>query len=75
MPGRRLADLGATQAKVNVTMNRRFLVRRLLQTVPLLIGVSVLGFALMHLAPGGPTAPSTRNPNVTAEDIARIKEA
>ena len=52
-----------------------FLVRRLLQMVPLLIGVSVLGFAMMHLAPGGPTALYTMNPNVTAEDVARIKEA
>ena len=43
--------------------------------VPLLIGVSVLGFAMMHLAPGGPTALYTLNPNVTAEDIERIKEA
>src|SRR5215213_4759214 len=43
--------------------------------VPLLIGVSILGFAMMHLAPGGPTALYTMNPNVTAEDIERIKEA
>ena len=56
-------------------MNSGYLVRRLLQMVPLLLGVSVLGFALMHLAPGGPTALYTLNPNVTAEDIERIKEA
>ena len=56
-------------------MNADFLVRRLLQMIPLLVGVSILGFALMHLAPGGPTALYTLNPSVTAEDIARIKEA
>ena len=56
-------------------MIAEFLVRRLLQMVPLLIGVSVLGFAMMHLAPGGPTALYTLNPNVTAEDVERIKEA
>ncbi len=56
-------------------MNSGYLVRRLLQMVPLLLGVSVLGFALMHLAPGGPTALYTLNPNVTAEDIERIEEA
>ena len=56
-------------------MIAEFLVRRLLQMVPLLIGVSVLGFAMMHLAPGGPTALYTMNPNVTAEDVERIKEA
>ncbi len=52
-----------------------YVLRRLLQMVPLLIGVSILGFGMMHLAPGGPTALYTLNPNVTAEDIARIKEA
>src|SRR3712207_8129463 len=43
--------------------------------VPLLIGVSVLGFPMMHRAPGGPTALYPMNPNVTAEDVERIKEA
>jgi peptide/nickel transport system permease protein len=52
-----------------------FIVRRILQMIPLLLGVSVLGFAMMHLAPGGPTALYTLNPNVTAEDIERIKAA
>ncbi len=56
-------------------MNSAYLIRRLLGMIPLLLGVSVLGFALMHLAPGGPTALYTLNPNVTAEDIERIKEA
>ena len=51
-----------------------FLVRRLLQMIPLLLGVSVLGFGMMHLAPGGPLALYTMNPSVTAEDVARIKE-
>ena len=56
-------------------MNLDYLMRRLLQIVPLLIGVSILGFSLMHLAPGGPTAIYATNPSVTAEDIERIKEA
>ena len=55
-------------------MNGRYLIGRILQMIPLLIGVSILGFAMMHLAPGGPTALYTTNPNVTAEDVARIKE-
>jgi len=33
---------------------RRYIVRRLLLLVPLLVGVSVLTFALIHLAPGDP---------------------
>ena len=47
--------------------------RRVLQAIPLLIGVSVIGFGLMHLAPGGPLAVYTLNPTITAQDIERIK--
>jgi len=50
-----------------------YIVRRLLQAVPLLVGVSVLGFAMMQLAPGGPLAVYTLNPTVSAQDIERIK--
>lgn len=51
----------------------QYIVKRLLQAVPLLIGVSVIGFAMMHLAPGGPLAIYTLNPTITAQDIERIK--
>jgi len=46
---------------------------RVLQSVILLVGVSIIGFALMHLAPGGPVAVYTLNPTVTAQDLDRIK--
>jgi len=32
----------------------QYIVKRLLQAIPLLIGVSIIGFGMMHLAPGGP---------------------
>ena len=51
----------------------RYIVRRLLQAIPLLIGVSIIAFAMMHLAPGGPLAVYTLNPTITAQDIERIK--
>jgi peptide/nickel transport system permease protein len=51
----------------------KFILRRLLHSIPLLIGVSLIGFALMHLAPGGPLAVYTLNPTITAQDIERIK--
>lgn len=36
-------------------MNRfRFVIRRLLQTIPLLIGITILVFALLHITPGDP---------------------
>jgi len=56
-------------------VNLDYLVRRLLQIVPLLLGISILGFSLMYLAPGGPTAIYAMNPSVTAADLERIKEA
>ena len=51
----------------------RFILKRLLYAIPLLIGVSIIGFGLMHLAPGGPLGVYTLNPTVSAQDIERIK--
>ena len=51
----------------------RYIFRRLAQAIPLLIGVSVIAFGMMHLAPGGPLAVYTLNPTITAQDIDRIK--
>jgi peptide/nickel transport system permease protein len=50
-----------------------FLVRRLSQIIPLLLVVSVLVFALIHAAPGGPLALYLDNPNVRPEDIERLR--
>jgi len=50
-----------------------FILRRILQAIPLVIGVSLIAFALMHLAPGGPLAVYTLNPTIQAQDIERIK--
>lgn len=52
-----------------------YIVRRLLIAIPLLIGVSVFGFLLMQLAPGGPLGMYTLNPTITAQDIERIKHS
>jgi len=51
----------------------QFIIRRLLHSIPLLIGVSIIGFGLMHLAPGGPLGVYTLNPTVSSQDIERIK--
>jgi peptide/nickel transport system permease protein len=52
----------------------RFLVRRLLQAVPTLLAVSVVIFAIIHLAPGGPMAIYATNPNVDQAELERIEE-
>ncbi|MGH9337748.1 MAG: ABC transporter permease, partial [Vicinamibacteria bacterium] len=46
---------------------------RLLRGIPLLLGISILVFALLHLAPGGPLTVYLSNPNVRPEDIARLE--
>ena len=53
----------------------RFLARRCLHAVPLLLVVSALVFVLIHAAPGGPLAVYLSNPNVRPQDIERLRRA
>jgi len=53
----------------------RFLARRVLQAIPLLLVISALVFLLIHAAPGGPLAIYLSNPNVRPEDIERLRRA
>ena len=53
----------------------RFLARRVLQAIPLLLVISALVFLLIHSAPGGPLAIYLSNPNVRPEDIERLRRA
>jgi peptide/nickel transport system permease protein len=50
----------------------RYLLRRLLQAVVVLGLVSGVGFAVLHLAPGGPAAIYALTPSMSAEDLARL---
>jgi len=50
-----------------------FASRRAMQVVPLLLIVSLLVFALIHAAPGGPLSLYLDNPNVRPEDIERLR--
>lgn len=50
-----------------------FASRRALQVVPLLLIVSLLVFALIHAAPGGPLSLYLDNPNVRPQDIERLR--
>ncbi len=51
----------------------RYIIRRLLGMVPLLIGISFIVYALLNLVPGSPTNQFEFNPSIKPEDIARIK--
>ncbi len=50
----------------------KFIIRRLLQLIPLLIGISLITFFVMHMAPGDPTALFT-DPNIKPAELARIR--
>ena len=49
-----------------------YLIRRLGQSLVLLLLVSMIGFVLIHLAPGGPLAQFTLTPGMSSADLARI---
>jgi ABC-type dipeptide/oligopeptide/nickel transport system permease component len=51
----------------------RFLVRRLLLTIPVLLGVSTLVFALIHLVPGDP-AQLMLGEGSTPQDVEQLRE-
>jgi peptide/nickel transport system permease protein len=50
----------------------RYLLRRLLQSLVVLVLVSLVGFSVLHLAPGGPAAIYAMTPTMSAEDLDRI---
>jgi peptide/nickel transport system permease protein len=53
----------------------KFIIRRAIQAIPTLIGITVIAFAIMSLAPGGPTTALGFNPELTARQRAAMAEA
>ena len=51
----------------------KYIVRRLLQTIPVLIGVTILVFSLMHLIPGD-AAQIMAGEAATEETVEQIRE-
>lgn len=52
---------------------QRYILRRVLQAIPLLIGITIVVFLMVHAAPGDPLGEFEFNPNIKPEDIARIR--
>jgi ABC-type dipeptide/oligopeptide/nickel transport system permease component len=52
----------------------RYLIRRLVLTIPVLLGVATLVFALIHLVPGDP-AQSMLGDGASAEEVAQLRHA
>ncbi len=53
----------------------KYALRRVLQSIPLLLGITVLTFAIIHAAPGGPLALYSLEPNIAQEDLDRLTAA
>jgi len=51
----------------------RYIVRRLLQAIPMLLLISIVLFGLVNLAPGGPLAGHSRSRQVNPERAERLK--
>lgn len=51
-----------------------YIIRRLLQSIPLLLGITIISFFMMYLAPGGPTD-VLMDPKIKPEDRERMIEA
>ncbi len=50
----------------------RYVANRLMQAMLLLVIVSALGFAILHLAPGGPLSQFAVSSQMSQEDLARV---
>ena len=53
---------------------RGFLLNRLSQSLVLLVIVSIIGFGILNLLPGGPMAQFGLDPGMTSDDLERLKE-
>ncbi len=56
----------------SMTGRTRYIIRRALQSVFILFGISILAFTIMHLAPGGPAALLAEDPRISPEVIKQI---
>jgi peptide/nickel transport system permease protein len=53
----------------------QYVVRRLLQALPLLLAISAVSFTILKVTPGGPLAAYEGNPNFTDDDRERLEKA
>ncbi len=53
---------------------KQYALKRLIGMIPLLIGITIISFGMMHLAPGEPSVVGGEfNPKVSADDIERLR--
>lgn len=51
----------------------RYIIRRLLEAIPLLFVISVIVFGLIQIAPNNPLSALQNNPNISPEDLLRLE--
>lgn len=52
-----------------------YALRRLLNAIPILIGITIISFAIIHMAPGSPISQFTEDPTIKASDIENMIKA
>jgi peptide/nickel transport system permease protein len=53
----------------------KYVLRRLVQAIPVVIGITIVTYALMLSAPGGPASKFANNPRITQEQKDKFKRA
>src|ERR1043165_3815544 len=53
----------------------KFVIRRALQAIPVLFGITIVVYGILLAAPGGPTAKFANNPKMTEEQKLKFKAA
>ncbi len=52
---------------------RTYVIRRTLQAIPLLLGITVISFLIMKLTPGDPVSLMSMSPHITPADLERMR--
>ena len=52
----------------------KYFVRRAIQAIPVLLGISLITYFILLIAPGGPYARFAQNPRITAAQIEAFAE-
>jgi peptide/nickel transport system permease protein len=53
----------------------KYIIRRVVQAIPVLIGITIVVYAILQLAPGGPTVKFAQNPRMTPAQKAAFMRA
>ena len=53
----------------------KFVIRRIVQAIPVLFGITIVVYGILLAAPGGPTAKFANNPQMTRRAEAKFKQA